>query len=155
MGLRCSQKKNVTVYSCRSGCWVSDQQLAALSIRAPHSCVLIRQVDMLINSSVSPSNITGWNLPPPRRQQFSARATERCARGHRSSAVMRAHGWAHSHSPPPVNNSSRLVRARAPMPARASLSGDARTQVSTPQCYIKLRAPTWLAALVPPPWSCT
>jgi len=33
---------------------VSDQQLATRSIRAPHSCVLIRQEDTLINSNVSP-----------------------------------------------------------------------------------------------------
>jgi len=56
---------SIYFYSCRSGCWVSDQQLAALSIRAPHSCVLIRQEEMLIKSSVSPTIITGWNLHPP------------------------------------------------------------------------------------------
>src|SRR4029434_13799 len=37
----------------KSGCKLSDWQLAALSIRAPHSCVLFRQEATLINSTIT------------------------------------------------------------------------------------------------------
>src|SRR4029434_1989499 len=38
-------------------CKLSDWQLAALSIRAPHSCVLFRQEDTVINSITIDQNI--------------------------------------------------------------------------------------------------